>query len=506
VADRRGRVPKSGVGGPWSALIRCFAFVRKEIAEIARQPRLLALLVIGPFALLLMFGLGYSQKAVGMRATFVGPDDSVYEDAVEQYDEQLAEFVDNRGYLTSEHEAFDDLADDKTDVIVVFPDNVLDTVLSGHRAPIRVIHDEIDPIRKTAIEVAATMAVQEVNAAALSAVAEQAQARAQPATGIAAAVAATADRLAKADGDAATVAATSQELDAELADLAAVVSGSSALLGRLSADASTSDLDAASDQIASFRSRLGSGELQAGDVSAFASEVRTFADGLTTIAAVPPDVLVRPFEAQIETVLDTTIEPTEFFSPAAIALLLQHLSVTFAALSLMRDRRTGLYDLLRVGPLSSAEILIGKSVAYLAVGCVVGMALVAGAVTWLHVPMEGDPWWLAAIVPGVVLASVALGSVLSTYSSSESQAVQWSMLTLLAGLFFGGFILRTEDLAYPFKALSWLLPVTYGIRALQDVMLRGVDPDPADLVGLSALVVGYGLVAIAALRRELRPA
>jgi ABC-2 type transport system permease protein len=506
VAERPRRAPRQRAGGPWATLIRCFAFVRKEIAEIARQPRLLALLVLGPFALLLMFGFGYSQNAVGMRATFVGPNDSVYEQAIEEYDEQLSEFVDNRGYLTSETEALDDLRDGKTDVVVVFPESVVDTVLAGERATVRVIHDEIDPIRKTAIEVAATMAVQEVNATALSAVAERAQAQVEPASAIAADVAATADQLAAADGDAATVAATSEQLDAQLADLGAVVSGSSSLLGRLSPNAPTDDLRAASEQIATVRARLGSDELQSGeDVAAFASEVRTFADQLTTISAVPPDVLVRPFEAQTETVLDTTIEPTEFFTPASITLLLQHMSLTFAALSLMRDRRTGLYDLLRVGPMSSVEILIGKSTAYLAVGCVVGAALVAGAVSWLDVPLQGDPWWLGAIVPGVVLASLGLGSVMSTYSSTESQAVQWAMLSLLAGLFFGGFILRTEDLAYPFKALSWLLPVTYGIRALQDVMLRGVDPAPLDLAGLAALVVGYGLVAIAALRRDLRP-
>jgi ABC-2 type transport system permease protein len=120
--------------------------------------------------------------------------------------------------------------------------------------------------------------------------------------------------------------------------------------------------------------------------------------------------------------------------------------------------------------------------------------------------MQGDAWWFAAIVPGVVLSSLGLGLVMSTYSSTESQAVQWSMLSLLAGLFFGGFILRVEDLAYPVRAISWLLPVTYGIRALQDVMLRGVDPSVFDIGGLAALSVGYGIIAIAALRRELRPA
>ena len=51
-----------------------------------------------------------------------------------------------------------------------------------------------------------------------------------------------------------------------------------------------------------------------------------------------------------------------------MALLLQHLALTFAALSLVRDRELGLFELLRVGPLSSFEILVGKTIAYLLVG------------------------------------------------------------------------------------------------------------------------------------------
>ena len=104
----------------------------------------------------------------------------------------------------------------------------------------------------------------------------------------------------------------------------------------------------------------------------------------------------------------------------------------------------------------------------------------------------------------LTLASLALGMVLAILSQTESQAVQFAMLALLAGLFFSGFILSIEGLQYPVKVISWLLPVTYGITSLQDVMLRGRDPAPERLAGLAALVVGYGAVAVIGLRRRLR--
>ena len=83
---------------------------------------------------------------------------------------------------------------------------------------------------------------------------------------------------------------------------------------------------------------------------------------------------------------------------------------------------------------------------------------------------------MAATVALVLLASLALGMVLSMISGSETQAVQYAMLTLLAGLFFSGFVLDVSQLATPYRYISYLLPVTYGIDMLHDVMLRGVAP------------------------------
>jgi ABC-2 type transport system permease protein len=110
---------------------------------------------------------------------------------------------------------------------------------------------------------------------------------------------------------------------------------------------------------------------------------------------------------------------------------------------------------------------------------------------------------LAVVGVGLLLAALSLGMLLSTYARTESQAVQFAMLALLGGLFFSGFLLPVDDLAYPVRLVSWLLPVTYGIDAMQDIILRGVAPAHTTLIGLAVLVVAYGGLAVLALRRRL---
>jgi ABC-2 type transport system permease protein len=51
------------MGNFFRGIIRSSSFFRKEIFEILRQPRLVATLVLGPFLILFIFGIGYRSQA-----------------------------------------------------------------------------------------------------------------------------------------------------------------------------------------------------------------------------------------------------------------------------------------------------------------------------------------------------------------------------------------------------------------------------------------------------------
>ncbi len=496
---------------PWARVVQSSAFVRKELVEIIRQPRLLALLVVGPFALLLLFGAGYGHDDLRMRTEFVGPAGSFYEDAVADYHDVLDDYVRPAGFTTDEGKARADLAHGDVDAVVVFPAKPLDTILSGKRAEVKVLHDKLDPIQQTAVEIASRLAVQEVNAQVVTAAAEGAQSALQPLDAVLGTVTSAGGDVASAvaAGDRAAAVTAAQKVSAAAGQARDLLASSDTVLRRLGA-ADAPALQSMLDGLDT--ARRDADAISAGGADA-ATRAADLASTLDTVAKVAPQVttldpavLVRPFEASTESIVPTDIEPVDFFTPSALALLLQHLALTFAALSLVRDRELGLFELLRVGPLSSWEIISGKTIAYLIVGMVVGVGLLEAAVHLLGVPLVGSVFWVLGAFGLVLLASLALGTLISLISRSETQAVQWSMLTLLAGLFFSGFVLDLDGLTYPVKAISWLLPVTHGIRILQDVMLRGEVPGGQDIIALGALVVGYGGLAIVLLRRQLRTA
>src|SRR3970040_2238177 len=69
----------------FSSIIRTSAFLRKEIVEVLRQPRLLLTLVLGPFLILLIFGVGYRNQPRELRTLFVLQDDSGLGQNIQEY-------------------------------------------------------------------------------------------------------------------------------------------------------------------------------------------------------------------------------------------------------------------------------------------------------------------------------------------------------------------------------------------------------------------------------------
>ena len=97
------------------------------------------MLVLGPFLILLAFGLGYRQSPDPYRTLFVTPPGSPFADEVEGYAGDLGRFVHYDGTTSDDAAARARLDRGDVDVVVEFPADPLGTVLSGqagadHRA------------------------------------------------------------------------------------------------------------------------------------------------------------------------------------------------------------------------------------------------------------------------------------------------------------------------------------------------------------------------------------
>lgn len=156
----------------------------------------------------------------------------------------------------------------------------------------------------------------------------------------------------------------------------------------------------------------------------------------------------------------------EYVIPGIIGLILQLLTVTLMACTIARERESGTLYQLMVTSLHRSEIVIGKMLPYLAVSIclIVVISLVAG----LHFQVQfRQPHVLALICLLFLLCSLGLGVLISAFSRTQTQAIQFSVFFLLPVFVLSGAFAPLEQLPETIRYISELFPLTYFCRAFR---------------------------------------
>src|SRR5919202_1322874 len=214
-------------------IIRPSAFLRAEIFEILRQPRLVLTLVLGPFLILLLFGIGYRNQARALRTIFVAPEGSPLAKQIQENAGNLGPQLIFVGLTSDEAAARDRLRRGEVDVVAVAPAKAYEEIRNNQQATFTLYHNEIDPIQANYVQYFGQVYIDEVNRRVLRSLVEQSKGDAntvqQDIKGARAST--TAMREALQRGDTAAARNHQRDLNQNLSALELAVGASVALLG-----------------------------------------------------------------------------------------------------------------------------------------------------------------------------------------------------------------------------------------------------------------------------------
>jgi ABC-2 type transport system permease protein len=494
----------------FSPFIRLGAFTHKEIVEIFRQPRLLFTLIIGPFLILLLFGIGYRNEGRSLRAIVVaGKQNPVY-DTIRQYGNHIGNQLKVTEITDQLEEAKEKLQQDMVDVVIVIPDDAGQAVQNNHQSLITIYHNEVDPYQADYIEFMGKLYTENLNRSLLGMAVEKKKSEAgtvQNELGNSI-QAVRAFRKELEAGQITTARESQAKLDQSLARV------SNQLETILQSDSTLNPADAAEmrkRKDALQQKTLSMSQVQEGKQD-YSNEEKTAEEmerdllylqaNLARLQQIDSRTLIQPFVSQTRSAARSHPQLSQYFIPSIIVLLLQHLSITLAGLSVVREFRTGAAELFQVSPLRSLELLLGKYLGFLIVGAVAAFFLTVVLSMGLKLPMLGDWRYLGAVMITLLFCCLAIGFTFSLLAQTEAQAIQYTMIFLLLSIFFSGFLLNLQLLWPPIRVISWLLPATYGIRLAQQIMLRGQPPDLFLLALLFTLGAYFFVVSYRLLRRR----
>lgn len=485
------------------ALIRLLAFCFKEISEVARQPRLVLSLLLGPFVVLLLFGVGYQGGQPSLRTALVLPPDALRGIDVEELRMLAGANFEIVSVGPDREAAMGMLEAGELDVVQVFPSDIEAKVLRGEQAEVEITYNEINPFNEQWIQYLAYAEVVEINRSILVSNAAALQGEAGDTRAQLADVRAQLEALESGVQD-----TDRDELQASIRRLREA-SGALALSVLVARPEQGVDREQARQELLQLQSDLDALDqaLSAGRLEAERERIRVTRERITRVEDVatilselPPAVIVSPLLQSYRNLHGASYDVMTFYAPSVLAMLIQHIAVTLGALSLVRERLLGATEIFQVAPVGLGHVLLGKYLGYTSFISLMIAALVALMLT-LGIPLLGSLLSFAGIVLLLTLASLGVGFLISAISRSESQAVQLSMLVLLLSVFFSGFFLPLQNFWEPVRAVSSILPITHGINGLLAVMLRGVEPPVAVWIGLGLIA---GITFLAALILEGR--
>lgn len=177
-----------------------------------------------------------------------------------------------------------------------------------------------------------------------------------------------------------------------------------------------------------------------------------------------------------------------FILTVILAMLSLVTTLILTALSIARERELGTFDQLIVSPLSSFEILLGKSIPPLIIAMTLTMVMAGIIIAFFHIPFAGSFILFMISIFISLLAIVGVGLFISAICNTQQQAILSVMTFMMPAVLLSGFISPIEDMPLFWQLITWLNPVRFFMQLTRGIVLKGMGLEDV-IVNLIPLVI-----------------
>lgn len=213
-----------------------------------------------------------------------------------------------------------------------------------------------------------------------------------------------------------------------------------------------------------------------------------------------------PIDIRIRLWYNPDFVSAHYMVPGILGIVLTMTMVMITSMAIVRERERGTLEQLIVTPVKSYELMIGKIIPYIFVGYVQAtLALIVGGVVF-NVPLRGSIGLLYVLTTIFIVASLALGILISTVAKTQMQAMQMSFFVFLPSVLLSGFMFPREAMPAFFYYLGELLPLTFYLEILRGIVLKGIGIQFLWSQVLSLMVYIGVILTVSIIKFQKRPA
>jgi ABC-2 type transport system permease protein len=177
-----------------------------------------------------------------------------------------------------------------------------------------------------------------------------------------------------------------------------------------------------------------------------------------------------PLDLAPRVLYNPELESTQFLVPGLIGLLLMLTAVLSTALSVVREKERGTMEQLRVAPLRTFELILGKTFPYLGISLLGTLIVLVTARLLFGVEIRGPHLDLLVVVLLYLFGALGFGLLISTIANNQTFAFQAGLIT---SLLLSGFIFQIRIMPPWLQVITYLIPARYFLVALRGIILKG---------------------------------
>lgn len=249
--------------------------------------------------------------------------------------------------------------------------------------------------------------------------------------------------------------------------------------------------------------------------------VQIVADGRQTnsasIGAGYASQIVNNFDQTINTKSGAQINPVvrnwynanldykRYILTVIVSMLALIVTLLLTALSVARERETGTFDQLIVSPLTSYEILIGKTIPPLIIAMGMTSVMTLLVITIFKVPFVGSPILFLVAIFISLLSIVGIGLFISSISKTQQQAILGVITFQMPAILLSGFISPIEDMPVFLQYLTYLNPIRFFMVLTRGIFLKGmgIEDVVSNLIPLICIAILTLSLASRAFKKNL---
>jgi len=195
-----------------------------------------------------------------------------------------------------------------------------------------------------------------------------------------------------------------------------------------------------------------------------------------------------------------------YMIPGIISILLTIITMLLTSMAIVKEKEIGTLEQLMVTPLTSAQIIAGKTIPFAILGFIEMSVAMTFGVLWFKVPIVGSLPVLALLSATFILTTLGLGIFISTIVNTQQQALFLSWFFLVSFILLSGFFYPIENMPAWVQVITYGNPLRYFIEILRELFLKGAGLDVLWPEFCSLLGIGGSIFILATLRFHKRTA